>query len=281
MNTPMTRTISICADDIGQDVAIDRGCLQLFKQGRLTAVSALSSAPHAANIFQEWGMARAQGLQIGLHFNLTLAFEEKSSFSTKIPYKSLPLWLLISHLHLVSKNTIRGALIQQIAEFEDKFGHAPDFIDGHQHVHQLPVIQSIIIETIVSRFPKTDRPWVRNTLPPMNSLRIPDRFKCLSLSILGGFALKRLLKTRKIPTNNGFLGVYSFNAPTKNEYRVLMRKWLSLADNGALMMCHPADSIVKNDAIGAQRPIEFAYLSSEEFKSDLAEFGIHLASFTV
>ena len=85
-----------------------------------------------------------------------------------------------------------------------------------------------------------------------------------------------MLNNANIQFNKGFLGVYNFNAPNTRSYRLLMQKWLSLAEPNALIMCHPALSAIENDAIGIQRKMEYEYLSSEKFVEDLEQFNCKL-----
>ena len=264
----MSKTvISICADDIGQDPAINEGCLELFHLNRLNAVSALAEAPFITSQINEWNLARKKGLQIGLHFNLTLNLLESNSS------KSLGTWIALSHLRQINKDEIRRAFINQLDAFTNHFGHLPDFIDGHQHVHQFPVIRDVLLNEIQNRFSTEESFWVRNTQPPQNS-SLPDALKCKTLVWLGGKDLRTKLIEADIRTNQGFLGVYGFNALTVENYRKLMRQWLKAATNKSLLMCHPANKPVQNDAIGKQRPIEFEYLKSDLFKTDLDEFDI-------
>ena len=264
------KLITLCADDIGQDPAIDIGCLELAHQGRLNAVSALSLAPHAAKLNNEWQFARHQGLQIGLHFNLTLPYAHASI------YQSLPKWIFQTQLHLVDKKRIRDFLNIQLDAFEERFNHHPDFVDGHQHVHQFPVVRDVLLETLIQRYENHPKLWIRNTSPTTFSNQLPEKLKCLTLYILGGGKLKQALNQASFNTNQGCLGVYGFNATNTQAYRALMRAWLNLARENSLIMCHPAQSIVAHDAIGHQRPIEYEYFMSNEFLSDLDEFDIKL-----
>lgn len=264
------KSITLCADDIGQDPAIDIGCLQLAQHRRLNAVSALSLAPHDAQLNHEWQQARVQGLQIGLHFNLTLPYAHSNI------YQSLPKWIFQTQLHLVDKKRIRDFLNIQLDAFENRFNHCPDFIDGHQHVHQFPVVCDALLETIAQRYKDHPNLWIRNTCAPQFSKNLPEKLKCLSLYLLGGRNFKQALQQASFKTNQGFLGVYGFNASSVEAYRTMMCAWLSLAQENSLIMCHPAQAIVAEDAIGHQRPIEYDYLMSQEFLSDLDESEIRL-----
>ena len=255
--------ISICADDIGQDPAITQGCLRLFELKRISQISVLSESPYVAQDAQSIILARSQGLQVGLHFNLTLPFGH--------PPLNMPLnqLILMSHLRLLPVEKILQSFESQLKTFEDIFQFKPDFIDGHQHIHQFPQIREVLITQVLHHF-ADELPWIRSTALPSNTNQLPNAFKCHLLNVLGGSTFLNLLNQNHISCNNGFLGVYGFNAPDINSYRALLLQWLSLAQEGILLMCHPANRQVDNDGIGKQRPIEFNYLASNQFLDDLS-----------
>ena len=82
-----------------------------------------------------------------------------------------------------------------------------------------------------------------------------------------------MLRRAGVLQNQGFGGVYGFDAPTPGEYGALMQAWLEEARDGSLLMCHPATAEVPGDAIGRQRPVEFAYLMSDAFAQALQRQG--------
>ncbi len=256
-------SLYICADDIGQDPAINDGCLELFYLGRLSQVSVLSLAPHVKSYQLPLLNARAKGLQIGLHFNLTL------TFPNAVYVQPLTRLMYLSQLRLLDIKMIRNSFLQQINTFTESFGFLPDFIDGHQHVHQFPQIRDVFLECLLTTYPDVSSAWVRSTVLPSNHANLPNPFKCHLLNILGGNTFLKQLKQHSIPHNDGFLGVYDFMAGSISAYRFLMQRWLSVANDASLIMCHPASQKIDNDVIGSQRPIEFEYLKSDLFLEDL------------
>ncbi len=254
--------ISICADDIGQDPAITEGCLRLFELKRISQISVLSQGHFDAQDAQSITSARNLGLEVGLHLNLTLPFDNQSLI---MPLNEL---IIKSHLRLLPVEKIRQSFDSQLKTFEDIFQFKPDFIDGHQHIHQFPQIREVLITQVLHQY-LDDLPWIRSTVLPKKIHQLPNALKCRLLNVLGGTTFLSLLKLNKIPCNNGFLGVYNFDAPDLGSYRTLMLKWLSLAQEGTLFMCHPANTQVHGDEIGKQRPIEFNYLESNQFLEDL------------
>ena len=259
------KTIQLCADDFGQDPLINEAVLRLFYQQRLSATSVLIDGSHVASSVLALQNAHNDGLEVGLHFNLTLSFPR----ATQQNIKPLFQWIVLCQLGLLNSIEIEQAFQLQLSKFEDTFGFMPDYIDGHQHVHQFPKIGQIILGEVLKRYSSRSLPWIRNTLRPHNSRNIPQVSKAFVLEVLGGRSFFSLLKTYKLLSNNGFLGVYGFNTVNEAAYRELMLAWLMNAKSNTLIMCHPALETVNNDPIGSQRPIEFSYFSSDAFQEDL------------
>lgn len=265
-------SIQLCADDFGQDPLINEAVLNLFDLQRLSATSVLVEAPFVRSFHQEIQEAHKRGLQVGLHFNLTLPFASAS----RDHIRSLNAWIVSSQFRFNTTELILVALQKQLSLFEDTFGWLPDYIDGHQHVHQFPGIRETLIAEVIRRYPPDQVPWIRNTVLPTASASLPKKFKCNVLNLLGGQRFLQQLQAAKIATNQGFLGVYDFDQPTEEQYQQLMLAWLSIAKDNTLIMCHPATGVVLDDAIGTQRPIEYRYFKSAAFSDDLARLGVAL-----
>jgi chitin disaccharide deacetylase len=252
--------IALCADDYGQNQGIDDAVVNLLAARRLTAVSCFSTAPR-------WQMYSAPLLRehrdvadFGLHLNLSESFGSTAT--------SLPRLIARSYLHLLDRDQLRTNLQIQFDEYEKAMGDIPDFVDGHQHVHQLPVVREVLLETLALRY-AGQRIWVRNTVPAHSQWR----GKAAVLKHLGGTALAKQLKKAGIATNHGFAGVYGFD--TEN-YADQIAEWLQHAQLGMLMMCHPGFATQEQDPIGAQRPIEYQFLISPLFPAMLESHGIAL-----
>lgn len=260
MNASVT-PIALCADDYAQNPGIDAAIQTLLGLSRLTAVSCFSTAPR-------WLQQAAPALRehrgradFGLHFNLTEGFSVR-------PAENLQRLILRSLLTRMDPEPLRSLLHQQLSAFEAGFGQPPDFIDGHQHVHQLRGMRQVLLEVLNSRYPGMPI-WVRNTLPADPQWR----GKPLILKYLGGSAIARDLRAAGIRTNQGFGGVYGFD---QADYGACMRNWLSSAQAGMLIMCHPGAEPYPDDVIAVQRVVEYLYLQSTEFGEMLDALKIRL-----
>nr|WP_313077235.1 ChbG/HpnK family deacetylase [Melaminivora sp.] len=256
----------LCADDYALHPLVDAAVQQLARAGRLSATSCMSTAPgwrEAAPALRE---LRPE-LSVGLHFNLT---EGHGGACTA---QGLGEVLRAAYLRRLPRRRLQAAWRAQLDAFEYVMGTPPDFIDGHQHVHQLPGVREALLAELRSRYAAHELPWVRSTRPAGGLWRAP---KAAVIALLGGLRATRLLAAAGVPMNRGFGGVYGFDAPDVAGYRTHMQHWLAQMRAGALLMCHPATAPVPGDAIGAQRAVEFAYLASPTFGEDLRAAGLQV-----
>lgn len=268
-----TKRIVVCADDFGMHCGIDRAVLRLAEMGRLGAASCLVGGGSFARNAKALSLS---GLQIGLHLNFTEQLEPDLSPGELY----LPVFGLIARSYLGQLDEIRilHQIARQLDNFEAVLGHPPDFIDGHQHVHQLPQIRGCLMAELVRRYPKR-RVWVRNTRVGCLGLTGPFRFKAGVIQGLGSSKLIRLAQGAHFTVNHDFLGVYDFQGRSQ-AYRRLLKTWLSVAEHTSVVMCHPASEPV-GDGLGAQRVAELDVLSSEHMAVWLKKYGLSVGGLPV
>lgn len=254
-------TITLCADDYALHPAIDQAVLKLAQRGILHATSCMSTSPHWAKAARALQPLHGQ-IDIGLHLNLTEGFGQS-------PMR-LPTMIVRSYIGLLNRQTLMLTMRKQFDAFTEALGFLPDMLDGHQHIHQLPIVRDALLETIEIYYGAQPSIWIRNTLP-IRSAAVGG--KAVLLRWLGGKCFAQQLRARGLPTNHGFAGVYGFDAADERAYGNYMRNWLEMAQNGLLIMCHPAVERIANDVIGVQRYIEFNYLMSTAFTQLCAHAG--------
>jgi chitin disaccharide deacetylase len=271
LSAPTSRKpIIICADDFGMSACIDDGILSLAHSGRLSAVSCMTQGP---SLIDSAHSLAELPVDIGLHLNFTEWFGH-GIFHMPLPrliaacyLKTLPTSLVISQIHA------------QLDAFETCFERPPDFIDGHQHIHQLPVIREKIIEIIDQRYPEKNI-WMRSTRPCAGSIPISsDRLKEFAIAILGARKTRDLAGTAGLRMNNHLLGVYGFSV-NRTRYQDLLIQWFRKMQKGDLLMCHPASSIHIGDPIGLQRVREFSAFSDPMFPQWLNDEGLEVSRFS-
>lgn len=242
--------ITLCADDFALHPAVDAAVVALAQAGRLSATSCMTTAPRWPQAAPLLAPLRP-ALQLGLHWNLTEGHGQ--------PAPSLLQVLVQSYSWQIKHTTAVDSLQRQLDAFEQHTGTPPDFIDGHQHIHQLPGLRQALLHVLHSRY-GSQAPWVRSTLPAQWGVN-----KAAILALLGGYRLHRLLDRAQLRHNPQFAGVYGFDAATPAAYGAHMQTWLRSAPTGTLIMCHPANAPVTGDAISAQRTVEYDYLASPAF----------------
>ena len=260
------RRAVLCADDYAQTQETVEGILSLVDSSRLSAVSCMVESP----LWAEAGIrlrGRPQTFDIGLHFNLTHDFAGNGHRAA-----TLPMTILASYAGTIDREAIQERLGQQLDLFEYIIGRPPDFVDGHHHVHQLPVIRDALISVLRSRG-LTSSIAVRTTVPA-----IFRGFKGTAIAGLGGRKLLAALRAEGIRHNTDFAGVYDFTSFTtfSNE----MWHWLEDLQDGGLLVCHPARNQSANgDPIAEARLEEYAHLNSHSFLSTVKHRGVQLVRF--
>ena len=254
--------VCYCADDFAMNSEISNAIIQLIEQGALHATSCMTQS-------ELWETAAAQlkpfsnQVDIGLHLNLTHAFP---SGNTVFP---LPMLMLRAWSATLNQECITQCIEEQWDLFVLVMGKQPDFIDGHQHVHQFPFIRDILLQLLKE---KNFTGWIRNLQHPID---LPNyRFKTRMLSALGSKALAKACQSYQFAQNQYFAGIYNFQ---ETDYAKLNQHWLAKAQDQLLIMCHPAISTSdEQDPIQDARMQEYQYFCSEQFQLDCQHYDIHL-----
>src|SRR5262249_16902580 len=141
-------------------------------------------------------------IAIGLHLTLTAPFSPASSGYTPARDGAfLPLrhTLVGSVLGLLSAPALATETEAQIERFKAAFGHPPDFIDGHQHVHLFPGISSAVLSVAARCTPEA---WVRQC--GRAAVRLSDR-KAFLLDLLSR-RFRNRAQAYGVRTNPAFAG---------------------------------------------------------------------------
>jgi len=242
----------------------------LAARGKLTAVSCLSMGP---TFVRDADMIRGLDIDIGLHLNFTESLGQPGLF---MPVGKL---ILSAYLRILPASRINEQINRQLDAFESIMGRAPDFVDGHLHVHQLPQIRESLIEQLTKRYGNNPSLWMRDTMPgPLRgSLPVAQRLKAYLIGSLGAKRLKAIAARAGIRTNDGgFFGVYDFARPHP-PYPQMLEAWFAQMRQGALLMVHPAQSIQPGDLFGQDRVEEYEVLGGPVFENLLMRMGIRPA----
>jgi predicted glycoside hydrolase/deacetylase ChbG (UPF0249 family) len=276
------RRIWLVADDYGMSPAVSAAIRDLIARERLSATSVMTAAPSfsrdEAKTLRDVAAARAA---IGLHVTLTGPFAPLTSgfaplhqYGANAAFPPLAGMAGRALAHLQNPHLLEAEILAQFVAFQDAFGRAPDYVDGHQHIHVFPQIGEALLRVMRKAAPDA---WVRQCR------RAPTAPKSLSdpkgyiLDALSG-RFRRLAEAQGLRTNPAFAGTYSFS-PGAN-FAKLFPQFLDGLPDGGLIMCHPGkvdDELRRLDPVTTLRECEYAYLLSHDFLRMLEERGCALA----
>ena len=262
------RRLVVCIDDYALRPAVDDAVLSLATQGRVSATSCMVGIGRWSSAAAALRALPAGTLDTGLHLDFTEAPLDRSLRS------GLGAFIARAYLGRLPRSRIAAEVRAQIDAFVDAMGRAPDHIDGHQHIHQLPVVRDALLDEMARRgFTRT---WLRGTRPPHGEPGTKPRV----IAALGGHRLRTLAARQRIPVSAHLLGVYGFDADSAG-YEQRLAQWLLRANDGDVLMCHPArgDGDAAGDPIARARGIEYQVLGGDAWPRLLAQAGVTVGRF--
>jgi predicted glycoside hydrolase/deacetylase ChbG (UPF0249 family) len=282
MSEAAARPVWLCADDYGISPAVSGAIRDLLVRRRINATSVMVVAPSFSHpeaaslaVLHAGGARQA----IGLHVTLTSPFRPLSpDFAPARGGAFLPLTTLLqrSLLRTLSPRRLEAEIAAQFGAFTAAFGRAPDFVDGHQHVHLFPQVRDAFVKVVKQAAPDA---WVRQCgRPPMP---LPQRFadkKALLLDVLSR-TFRKKAAAAGVVTNPAFAGTYDFTAASSANFEMLFPGFLQGLPAGGLVMCHPGivdAELGRLDPLTMQREREYTYFTSDKFPAQLKALGLTL-----
>jgi chitin disaccharide deacetylase len=266
-SSPVLCRFVLCADDYGMTPAVTRGILALLAAGRITATGAMTNMPAWREAARELGAFEGKA-DLGVHLNLTcgppLTDAEGLVEGGALP--KLPSLLARGLLGQLPLAAIQAEFNAQLAEFEDRMGRMPDFVDGHQHVHAMPGVRRVLAEVLSRRYPH-EKPYVRDAADRLPAIRARGHQAGKAL-IVAGLARPFAAQMRRLgfTLNQGFAGFSAFDPA--EDYGAAFLRYLKAPGEAHLVMCHPGevdDALRALDPATESRPRETAYFLSGQF----------------
>ncbi|WEK49755.1 MAG: ChbG/HpnK family deacetylase [Candidatus Kaistia colombiensis] len=230
--------VILCADDYALSPGVSRGIEELIAAGRLSATGAMTTEPDWLQATGAVADLRRRAA-IGLHLNLTTG-EPLGPMPRSLPsgrFDGIGAMMRRTRNGTASATEIAAEIERQLDRFEDIAGAPPDFVDGHHHVHILPVIRPVLLAALARRYAAAP-PLVRD--PGDRPGRILARRRCLAKAL--GVAwlargLDREARRLGLRTNDGFSGFSRFDRSVP--YAREMADFLRAPGRCQLVMCHP------------------------------------------
>jgi predicted glycoside hydrolase/deacetylase ChbG (UPF0249 family) len=214
---------------------------------------------------------------IGLHVTLTAPFRPLSKdFRPLRGGAFLPgdAMLRAALLRRLRREPLATEIAAQFQSFAAAFGRAPDFVDGHHHVHLFPQVRDALLAVIKDAAPDA---WVRQCGRVTAAYRRLGDRKGLLLDMLSR-EFRRRAEAAGIRTNPGFAGTYNYTAGVP--FADLFPRFLDRMPDDGVVMCHPGfadDELRRLDSLTDIRDSEHAYLAGPDFPAVLARHGVTLA----
>jgi chitin disaccharide deacetylase len=265
--------LAICVDDFGMHEAVNEAVLDLIERHRVTTTTVMVGGSAIVS-----GASRLRGLnpasvETGLHLDFT-------AYPTHLQEFKGRLGGLIQAAYLRQLNAVLVAqeIASQLDQFEHHFHCPPAFVDGHQHIHQLPIVRDALLRLLAHRY-ANKMPWIRRTQPPGFSfdsfLAFKSSIKAKVIGSLGASKMNQLMAQAKIVGNTRMIGVYG-ESISLQAHQDLMQSWLASLTGGELLMTHAATAVISQDDFYASRVQEYEFLKSDGFGQMLVNHGIQL-----
>ena len=259
------------ADDLGLSQATNNAILQLARIGKLDGASLLVQGPAVSEGVTAWTTLQAEqpGLELCLHLCLTEG--PCTALASAIPdlvnqdghlKLSFGAWLSLSLLPAIHPRRRRVTqqlheeIQAQIARFLQLCGaDAPLHLDGHQHVHLVPIVHNCLLQ--VSG--KQQITWMRSTTEPLptglalhwwwDAIRQAGLLKWFVLEVLSRRA-QRKQQRLGIASNGGFAGVLftgqMAGPPLRAAHQTLSSLPARANRTPPLLLAHPGAPLERN-----------------------------------
>jgi len=274
------RRIWLCADDYGMSALVNTAIRDLVVRGSINATSALvsGSGMHGSEAAALKVLnSGAPRVAIGLHVALTAPLRPLvKGFAPTREGAFLPLPDTLRHtlLRRFDAKALRDEISSQMERFCQLFGRAPDFVDGHHHVHLFPQVSEAVLHVVKESAPGA---WLRQCgrMGPLRG-RFSDR-KALLLDFLSR-RFRRRAAAMGLRTNPAFAGTYDFKPDT--DYANVFRRFIDGLPDAGLVMCHPGFvdlELERLDRLTTLREREYAFFAGDAFPAMLQRERVALA----
>lgn len=275
-STPERRRLIVNADDLGMTSGINEGIFEAFEAGALRSASIMPVMPAFEQAACE---ARAAGsaLGVGLHFTLTIGrplTHAPSLTDAGGEFLSLPRLVTRLCTGRVSRRELASECRAQLSACRHA-GLAPTHLDGHEHVHVLPVVREVVDAMLAEEGIRFRRlPVERLRGSPFPWRRVPARL-ALAVAARSGDA-----RQRRARAADAFFGLSLFGATRFADD--LLRQLDALPRGTSELMVHPGHVDATHparDRYTTAREIEVRALTSPAVLARLRQGDIELLHF--
>ena len=254
--------VILCADDFGISDAVSTGIEELVAAGRLSATGCMVTFPEWPKLARRAALLRDR-IAVGLHLNLTAGppMGPMPYFASGGFFPPIGRILAAAGRGSIETSEIEAETGRQLSAFAEHTGFAPDFVDGHQHVHAIWSVRGGVLAA-VSKFRGGRNILVRN--PGDRLLRILRRKmqlrKAIGVAALA-LGLGPAIRAAGLASNDGFSGFSGYDPIVA--YAAELEAAFAASGPRQLAMCHPGhvDAVLaERDSLTGRREEEFSVL---------------------
>jgi chitin disaccharide deacetylase len=259
--TPLVPPRILTADDYAMTAGVSRAIEALARARKISATSAMTTCAGWRD--DAAGMRELRGhVAVGLHLNLTLGAPAGPAPTLAPSGTFMALQPLIQHAlwRRLRATEVRDEVRRQLDLFETALGFAPDHIDGHQHVHVLPIIRGALLDELAARY-RSAPPLLRDPSERLSQIARHSPAKAKAMIVRGLAAgFRSAAEKRGLVVNTSFSGFSAFDTerPFKDEMIMALDR-RSDPSRLKIVMCHPGfpdAELARIDPVVARRQQE-------------------------
>ena len=275
----MTVALRITADDYGIAPGVSAGIRELLDAGRLSGTSAMTT-------FDLWPMEGVRlrpftkTSMLGVHLTLTdhAPLGPMPKLAPQGRFPSFGGLARAAWMGALDADEIEAELRRQIDAFQSVVGRAPDYLDGHHHVQQLPVVRDAVLKLMRERMPA--HAWVRTCVESMGPIlsRRVGVSRAIAFAQVGRW-LDAAARAADVGTNDGFTGLYDVSPDVP--YGERFERFVRRVGEGTALLVHPGwrdDVLRARDTLTAARENELRFLAGKEMPGMLTYANARVAT---
>lgn len=259
------KRLTLCADDFGHSPQTSAVIAELIGAGRINATCCMTLTPSWPS---DWAALKevAGGAEVGIHLTLTDQ-RPLSDMPTFAPGGTMPGIDQLARRRELPLAEIEREIAAQFARFAAVTGRPADFVDGHQHVHHLRGVRSLVLAETKRSAPDA---WLRDCADSVAGILTRPFVSKAVGSAWRGRGFRAAAHRAGLPTNDGFAGHYDFG----EDFAGLFPRFLRRPGEHHLVMVHPGADDLPGDQIGAARVREAAFLRDADTVAIAARAGL-------
>ena len=285
-NSVQRRRLIVTADDFGLTRGVNAAVVLAHREGIVTAASLMTTGPAFESAV---ALAKTNpGLDVGLHFNLTEG--RPASDPMDVPSLATPDGFRYNHplglaIAIVQERVRVADLEREIPSQCERMlnsGLRISHVDGHKHVHVIPVVRRLLGTVLPDYGVKAIRKVIER-MPGLRSLLFKNYRTCAQVFEQYMFAKMVAAIWRQPPfvTPDYFYGITQTGFLDFGAFANIVH---DLKGGISELMCHPGYADAELDRmptrLRSQRESELELLTSAEVRDLLSRSGVELIGYT-